>query len=544
MSEAESHILKARMRGGQLNKARRGELEMCPPVGLVYRTDGSISRDPDIQVQHAIRLVFETFERTGSAVQTVRFLREQGLLFPRRLRIGPNKGDLLWAPPQHARILQVLHNPRYAGAFAYGRTRTRHMPDGSTRVIKMARADWQFIMPGMHPGYIDWERFEANQRRLAENARAFAGDRRAGPPREGPALLQGRVLCGLCGERMGVRYHQEHSGMLPIYICQETSVRRGGKVCQNVPGKVVDAAVAKLMIEMMTPMTLAVTLDVQRELEARAVETDALRRKHVERLRYDAELARQRYMKVDPANRLVADSLESGWNDKLRLHMGAAEEYERRSKEQAEALNAETRRRILNLAEQLPQIWSDERVGIRERKRIVRLLVEDVTLIKSETITAHVRLSGGATRTLSLKRPVPIAKIRKVKSEIIARVDSLIDNHCDREIAEILNQQGWRTWEGKPFNVKKIAFIRGAYKLSSRRERMRRKGKLTTREVAKKFGVAKTTVHKWGLQGLIRKCYSDRLRRGLWDIPPGLKIIKGHGGRGPRPARQECINAR
>jgi Recombinase len=147
---------------------------------LVYRTDGTISRDPDVQVQHAIRLVFETFERTGSAVQTVRFFQEQGLMFPRRLRTGPNKGDLRWASPQHARILQVLHNPRYAGAFAYGRTRIRHRPDGGTSVVKVARADWQFVMPGMHQGYIDWDRFEANQRRLADNARAFGGERRSG----------------------------------------------------------------------------------------------------------------------------------------------------------------------------------------------------------------------------------------------------------------------------------------------------------------------------------------------------------------------------
>jgi hypothetical protein len=145
----------------------------------------SIGLDPDAQVQNAIRLVFETFERTGSAVQTVRFFREQGLMFPRRLRTGPNKGDLLWASPQHARILQVLHNPRYAGAFAYGRTRVRHRPDGGTGVVKVARADWQFVMPAMHQGYINWERFETNQRRLADNARAFGGERRSGPAREG-----------------------------------------------------------------------------------------------------------------------------------------------------------------------------------------------------------------------------------------------------------------------------------------------------------------------------------------------------------------------
>ena len=439
MSEAELHILKARMRGGQLNKARRGELEMCPPVGLIYRADGTIGLDPDAQVQNAIRMVFDTFERTGSAIRTVRFFREQGLLFPRRLRTGPNKGELMWAPPQHARILQVLHNPRYAGAFVYGRTRIRHLPDGGTTVIKIARAEWQFVMPGMHQGYIDWERFEVNQRRLADNARAFGGERRSGPAREGPALLQGRVLCGLCGERMGVHYSQEHGQSVPIYVCQETAVRRAGKTCQTVPGKVVDPAVAALLIEMMTPMTLAVSLEVQRELEARAAETDTLRRQHVERLRYEAELARRRYMKVDPDNRLVADALEAEWNDKLRLHAEAAADYERRSRDQAATLDADARRRILDLAEQLPRIWQDPRVDSRERKRILRLLVDDVTLIKAQTITVHVRLSGGATRTLVLDRPLPIAQIRKFKPELVAEVDRLLDHHCDREIANILN---------------------------------------------------------------------------------------------------------
>jgi DNA invertase Pin-like site-specific DNA recombinase len=531
MSEAELHILKSRMRGGQLNKARRGELGMCPPVGLTCRTDGTIGLDPDAQVQNAIRLVFETFERTGSAIRTVRFFRKQGLLFPRRLRTGANKGDLLWALPQHARILQVLHNPRYAGAFVYGRTRTRHLPDGGTTVIKVARAEWQFVMPGMHQGYIDWDRFEVNQRRLADNARAFGGERRSGPPREGPALLQGRVLCGLCGERMGVHYSRENGQTVPIYVCQETAVRRAGKICQTVPGKVVDPAITALLIEMMTPMTLAVSLEVQRELEARAAETDALRRQHVERLRYEAELARRRYMKVDPDNRLVADALEAEWNDKLRLHADAAADYERRSREQAVALDADMRRRILGLAEQLPRIWQDPRVDCRERKRILRLLVDDVTLVKADTITAHVRLSGGATRTLVLKRPLPIAQVRKFKPELVATVDRMLDQHCDREIADILNRDGWRSSEGLLFNTKKIAFIRTAYKLPSRHQRLRRRGMITTHEVAAKFGIARTTVHEWGRQGLIKKHYADSLNRGLWEIPSGISIIKGHGGR-------------
>lgn len=543
MSEAELHILKARMRGGQLNKARRGELEMRPPVGLVYRTDGIIGLDPDAQVQNAIRMVFDTFNRTGSAVQTVRFFRDQGLMFPRRLRTGPNKGELLWATPQHARILQVLHNPRYAGAFVYGRTRGRRRPDGGTCVVKVPRAEWQFVIPDVHQGYINWECFEANQRRLADNARAFGAERRSGPPREGPALLQGRVLCGLCGERMGVRYSQEHGHTVPTYVCQETAVRRGGKLCQTVPGKVVDAAVASLLIELTTPMTLVVTLEVQRELAARVAETDAVRRQHVERMRYDAELARRRYMLVDPANRLVADTLEAEWNNKLRLHTAAVEDYERRSKQQAEVIGAEAQRRILDLAEQLPRIWQDPRVNSRERKRIVRLLIDDVTLIKSQTVTAHVRLSGGATQTLILERPKPIAQIRKFKPELVALVDQLLDEHCDREIADILNRDGWRTWEGKKFNLKKVAWIRAAYKLSSRYDRLRRCGMLTTMEVATQFGISQTAVHEWGRQGLITKCYSDNLNRGLWTLPKNHNIIKGCGGRRARPAQLVPISA-
>ncbi|MFC3320519.1 recombinase family protein [Mesorhizobium cantuariense] len=543
MSEAELHFLKARMRGGQLNKASRGDLKIGPPVGLVYLTDGTLALDPDAEVQAALRMVFTTFERLGSATRTVKFFLDEGILFPRRLRKGPHKGELMWAPPRHARILQILHNPRYAGAFVYGRTRGRPRPGGGVSQIKVDMADWRFVMPDMHPGYIDWERFKANQERLATNAQAYGMQRHAGPVREGSALLQGRVLCGLCGERMGVHYSQEHGQPVPTYICQETATRRGGKVCQSVPGKVVDPAVGALLVELMTPMTLDVTLAVQRELEARAAETDTLRQQHIERTRHDAELARRRYMKVDPDNRLVADTLEAEWNEKLRLHTDVVEDYERRAPEQAAALDAETQQRVRDLAEQFPRIWSDPRIDMRERKRILRLLVADVTLVKAETIVANVRLSGGATRTLTLDRPLPIAQIRKFKPELVADVDRLLDRHCDREIADIFNERGLQTWEGKPFNLKKVAFIRAAYNLPSRRQRLRDCGMLTTQEVAEHFAIAETAVHQWGRQGLITKVYSDNLNRGLWDIPSDLTIIKGRPGPNAVPARRALITA-
>src|SRR5262245_45269488 len=206
-------------------------------------------------------------------------------------------------------------------------------------------------------------------------------------------------------------------------------------------------------------------------------------------------------------------------------------------------LSEEARQRVRDLAEQFPRIWKDDRVPATERKRILRLLVEDVTLIKGEKITAHVRLTGGSARTLVLERPKPIAQIRKFKPELVAEIDELLDHHCDREIADILNDRGRRTWEGKAFNPKKIAFIRFAYKLASRFERLRRRGLLTTREVAERFNISQTAVFDWGHQGLIKKCYSDTLNRGLWEVPQGKTIIKGCGGRGARPARLVPISA-
>lgn len=533
MSEAELHLIRARLRGGILNKARRGELEIRPPVGLLYRPDGKIVLDPNIEVQSAIRMLFDTFDRTASAMKTARFLREQGLQFPSRLQSGPNKGKLVWALPNHARVLQVLHNPRYAGAFVFGRMRSRRRPDGSTAIIKLPRGEWQFVIKGAHAGYIDWERFEAIQQRLTDNGGAFRADRRSGPPREGPALLQGRVLCGICGERMGVQYHRRRGDEYgrPDYVCQELLVRRGGKICQTVPGKAVDAAIGALLVELVTPMNLEVTLAVQQELESRAAEIDTARRQHVERTRYEVELARRRYMNVDPDNRLVANSLEAEWNEKLRIHSDAAAEYDRRAREQAAALDEQARLRIRELAEQFPRVWNDPRVPSAERKRIFRLLVEDITLQKGQTtITANLRLSGGATRTLVLPRPLSIADIRRVKAEIVAEVDHLLNHHNDPEIAEILNGRGFRTGEGLPYDPRKIHDIRKNHNLSSRPDRLRRLGMLTTRQLADHFEVSQSAIQKWGRQGLIKKSYHDGLRD-LWEVPAEQIVVKGRPGR-------------
>jgi DNA invertase Pin-like site-specific DNA recombinase len=453
MSEAELHFLKARMRGGVINKARRGELEMRPPIGLVYRDDGVLILDPDAEVQAAIRMLFETFSATGSAMQTAKLFREQGLRFPRRIRKGLNNSELHWVRPAHSRIIQVLHNPRYAGAFVYGRVRTRLLPDGKHSTTRVPRSDWQFVIPGVHVGYISWEQFEINQRRLTENAMGFGGARKAGPAREGPALLQGRVMCGICGERMGIHYSIAYHQMTPTYVCQEASVRKAEKVCQRVPDKVVDEAISSLLLELMQPMTLQVALAVQQEVEARIAETDALRRKHVERAQYEAELARRRYMNVDPDHRLVVDSLEAEWNNKLRTLAEAQQQYEQQTQKQRALVDSQTRTQLLSLASDFHHVWNDPSVEPRERKRILRLLIEDATLINGDLIQVHVRLRGGATRSLNIAKPLPIAQIRKTKQEVVAEIDGLLDLYCDREVAEVLNRQERRTWQGEAFNL-------------------------------------------------------------------------------------------
>jgi DNA invertase Pin-like site-specific DNA recombinase len=534
LSEAELHFLKARMRGGMINKARRGELEMRPPVGLLYREDGVLTLDPDAEVQAAMRLVFETFERTGSAMQTAKLFHEQGIRFPRRIRKGVNKGELHWVQAAHSRILQVLHNPRYAGAFVYGRVRTRLLPDGKHSTTKVPRSEWQFVIPNVHAGYITWEQFETNQKRLTENALGFGGTRKAGPAREGPALLQGRVICGVCGERMTIHYGTAYRQVASTYVCQEASIRRAEKVCQRVPGTVVDQAVSDLLLELMQPLTLEVALAVQQEVEARITETDTLRRKHVERAQYEAELARRRYMNVDPANRLVADSLEAEWNNKLRTLAEAQAQYEQQTQKQRLLIDSQIRDQLLSLAADFPKIWKDPSVEPRERKRILRLLIEDVTLINGEKIQIHVRLRGGATRSLSVAKPLPIAQIRKTKPEAVAEIDKLLDQHCDREVAEILNQQGRRTWQDAPFNLKKIAHIRQAFNLQCRFNRLRAKGLLTAKEMSVQHGVTTTTINLWAREGRLRKHRYDNARRCLYEPLEKGAILKGHGGRRPQ----------
>jgi DNA invertase Pin-like site-specific DNA recombinase len=542
MSEAELHILRSRMRGGILSKARRGELRTPLPVGLIYDPLGKVTLDPDATVQGALRHLFDCFGRTGSARAVVKEFATQQLTFPQRIRNGPRTGEIVWAPLDHYRVLQILHNPRYAGAFCFGRKQAQYV-NGKTSYLRMPRESWIALIQDMHPGYISFEQWEAHQATLLANAQARGRERRASPPREGPALLQGMTVCGRCGARMTVRYHHRRGHTLPDYLCQKESVERAApNTCQVIPGAAVDDAIATLLLSTLTPLALEVALNVAAELEQRAEEADQLRLGHVERARYEAALARRRYLAVDPDNRLVADALEADWNEKLRRLTEAQDDYDR-ARENGNARHTdEQRAKVMALAGDFPRLWNDPATPQRERKRMVRMLIDDITLNRDQQITAHVRLKGGQTHTLTLPIPLRCWQARKVHPDTVTLIDQLLEEHTDAETAQLLNQAGRRSGTGQPFSSAIVAHLRRDYQLPSHRDRLRARGLLTINEIADQLGVGTSTIKAWRTAGLLTGHRANDKNERLYE-PPATDDPRLAPHRGSRLRNRESISS-
>ncbi len=531
MSEAELHFIRARLRGGQLSKARRGELIMPLPAGLVYDAAGHVILDPDTAIQGALRHLFTTFEATGSATACVKAFRAAGLSFPWRHLKGPRKGETDWQPLAHHTVLRVLHNPRYAGAFTYGRHAHHKQPDGKTTSRMLPRQEWISFIPGAHPGYITLEQHDANLARLAANAAAHGRDRTAGPPREGPALLQGIIICGRCGLRMTVRYHARGDQELPTYTCHRDGIENARSACTLIPGHTLDQRIGTFLIEQLTPLAVEAALQVSAELEHRAAEADALRAAHVERARYHADLARRRYLAVDPANRLVAGTLEAGWNTALRALTDAQEARDTARQQHTSQLTDAQQARISQLVTDLPAIWNDPATPMRERKRIARLLLTDVTVTRtSDTITAHVRLAGGQHHALTLPVPKRAWEIRQTPAATIAAIDRLLDQHTCAEIAGILRRRGLANGEGRPFTATMVQRVIRTYQLRSRRQRLLATGLIPLTQMAQLLGVSTSTVKIWYHAGIVSgQRYNDK-GEVLYN-PPGPNPPAPHQGR-------------
>jgi DNA invertase Pin-like site-specific DNA recombinase len=526
ISEAELHLLQSRMRGGSLSKARRGELKLPLPVGFVYNDEDKVVFDPDKQIQATIRLFFEVYRREGTGRAVVKYLRDHGLLFPRRQSCYKQREELEWLPLNEKRAVHILHNPRYAGAFAYGQKKSTSQPDGRVKTATRPREEWHALIRDAHEGYISWEEYEENQRRTKEwlQARNRDSHQKSFPPREGPALLQGLVLCGKCGKRMRVRYHHGRE-LIPSYVCFNDMSHFGGKMCQAIPGTGVDAAIAELLLETVTPIALDVALKVQEELERRFEEVKRVHKRQLERARYEAELSQRRYMRVDPENRLVAESLESDWNERLIALGNAEKEYEQRCTVNQLDLDEQNKRRILALATDFPRLWNDPKTSHRDRKRMVRMLIEDVTLtrVKDKGITIYVRFKGGATKMFSIQRPKRVWELQETDRKLIEQVDQLLDHHSEEEVAAILNDREFRSGAGLPLKARIIRYIQHRNNLSSRYERLRKQGKLSLEEMAKRLNVCEETIRTWRRKGKLKYCAYTK-NNYLYE-PPGDDIF-------------------
>jgi len=463
MSEAELHQIRMRLHQGERQKAARGELRIPLPAGLTQTPGGDIMLNPDAEVQSRIRLVFETFAGLGTARAVVRYLRKADLALPVRPLRGPAPHAVVWREANDARVRTILKNPAYAGAYVYGRrcaAPERRGPGVMHPTKAVAREQWEVCIKDAHPGYIDWEEYMTISDRLTDNVGNFRVGHR-GAPRRGRALLQGIVKCGSCGRRMVLNYSGD-LGDYPVYRCRADVDLGIGQYCQEVRALGVEAEVERLLLAALAPDQLAVTLAALDEIntDAHALERQwALKR---ERAAYETERARRQYDAVEPENRLVARSLESIWEDKLRDAERIEQDYQRWKAEQATALSTEDRARIAALGIDLPQLW--ETIGNAERKAMLRLVIDEVVVdqrrAKGMVWMRILWQTGAATEHWLMRRTQSYAEAAHAE-ELEKRIRELNAEGCmDAQIAEIFNAEGLPNTRGGKFEHGTIHLLR------------------------------------------------------------------------------------
>jgi len=453
MSEAELYLIRQRMLSGKLAKAERGELAVPLPIGYARRPSGEVILDPDEQAQHVVRLVFGTFRRLGTINGVLRYLVEQQVQLPVRVHSGPSKGELEWRRPTRETLQIMLHNPVYAGYYAYGRRQVeprRKIPGrpSTGRVVKDA-SEWLVLLPGRLPAYITPEQYEANVARMAANRQTAATP---GAPRDGSALLSGLLRCGRCGgHRMTVRYHDGSGAARSAhgYTCAFYQVNYGtGGRCQHIAGPALDAYIAGQVLEAVAPAALEVSMAAAAQAEDERAMLGKLWRQRIERAGYAADRARRQYQLAEPENRLVTRQLEAGWEAALAEAARLEADYQRFSEEQPETLTAAERAAIQALASDLPQVWNAPSTTQADRKELLRILIEDITVNvagDSELVGVTITWAGGHQTAGQAVRPVARLDQLSYYPALLARVTELAAaGRNNRQIAGVLNTEGFR----------------------------------------------------------------------------------------------------
>lgn len=514
MSELELDTSIHRMVEARWNKARRGELVTVPPAGYDVDDVAHLVITCNEAVAHAIRTVFVKFAELGSARQVFLWWREQGLKFPVR-RPGLRSHPVVWVDPLYRMIRSTLHHPVYAGAYVFGRSQTRRALDGDGRPrLRLRRVqckDWPVLIREHHPGYISFEQFLENQDRMRENSAMTDEDRasHAGAAREGRALLQGLVRCGICGRRMYVSYgghrSQQGAGRTMQYRCMYARLAGGAPDCQTIGGRRIDHAVVQAFLEVTAPagVEAARVADEarRREYEARAGSW----RLQIEKAEYEAHRAERQFHAAEPENRLVTRELERRWNSTL----GELETVRRHAQgalREQPGFTEEERVRAHALGGELGAVWHATTTTNRDRKRLLRCLIEEVQLT-TEAARYRVRIvwKGGAITDREVARH-PRGTGAVTAGDTIDLVRRLAGEFDDTQIARILNKQGRRSGRGNPFTKARVTSLRAHYRIAAREKpqaRDPRNGPFTADEAAAELRVSMHTVHRWLREGIL-----------------------------------------
>jgi DNA invertase Pin-like site-specific DNA recombinase len=513
MSEAELHILRARLDGGIRNKAARGELRRGLPVGLVWGdADGQILLHPDEAVRGVIAAIFERFPTCGSARAVWLWLKEQGLKMPlqRNVYAGAD-GEIIWVEPTYPAVHKVLTHPVYAGAYVYGKTRVERYVDehGAVKVRRrgLPRGQWQVLIPEHHPGYIGWDTYQGNQARIGANTRPLAHQPGTGAVREGCALLQGLATCGVCGRKLAVLY-QGPTKATPGYYCATGSLVNGrGVFHMRIGGVAIETAVVDTFLAALAPAALQACLAAAQHLEDGHDTALAQWRREVQRAQYAAGRAERRYRAVDPDNRLVARGLETEWEQALTALADAQGELARRETARPKTLSNQERAAILALGDNLDHVWAAPSTTDRDRKQLLRTLLDEVNItVDREAAQAHLilRWKGGAISelTVSTKRAHPRLRTDEDTIDLLRR---LAVHYPDAVIAGILNRQGRRTARGLSYTASRVQSLRHHYTIAYHQpaEQPQDGPVLTIAEAAAHLGVAPSTLHRWLGDGFI-----------------------------------------
>lgn len=521
MSEAELHILKQRMREGRLQKARRGELAVPVPVGYHRRPSGEVVLDPDEEVRHVVRLVFEEFKELGTLNAVLRYLVRHGVKLGIRPRTGPSKGELEWRRPNRMTLQNMLKNPIYAGAYAYGRRqvdpRRKKAGRPSTGRVVMNPDDWFVLLKNRLPAYISWDEYEANLARLRAN-RSVAEE--AGAVRKGAALLSGRLVCGKCGRRMSVRYAAQNRH---TYSCTRQMTDYGGSICQSLAGPALDRFVSRMVIEAIRPSSLELSLEAAERMEEERAELHVLWRDRLERAGYEAERAARQYHLAEPENRLVARALEREWEEKLAAKKELEEDFRRFEQSRPRVLSHEEREAIRGLAADVPALWNAPETTDADRKKILRQVVERVVVDvegNTEKVRLGLRWAGGRQTGAAFVRPV--AKLAQLSyyPRLCERVRELAGEGMKAgEIAERLTAEGLRPPKRRErFGRQGVIDLMRRLGLREKRSRPSEQEELGENEwwlkdLAQQIGMPDVTLYNWVRRGWVRARREDGGRR-------------------------------